>query len=191
MLASFWGKFKHMNFWRHDVLQRLKIIERSCWPIVGYKCSSWPLQAAALTRIDKLQKSLYGDSLHLQWRGDDTPKTYNMRKGVTAAKYVAQIGKWSMRWWAKAANHYDHMCRAHKATDFSLWLLRFQNAIWLRSKRSLFGFASLVGRSGTRAKAGKIAARFEESLWEYNTSYESAYVSYHVSCFIYHFACVI
>ena len=84
-----------------------------------------------------------------------------------------QAGLWSKHWFDRATAWNDHVRRDHVGLGWNKKFLEFHDSHWLREQRAVFAptasskrspWTILAGRTGTRASAGKVQARWEESI---------------------------
>ena len=173
MWRAFFRSFADRTGKKIPTEQKVKALQRSVRPVFSYKCSLWPPQVTIAKEIDGVQRKMLSLSSPVPWKPDETAEEHARRQTRQSSRLASQSGLWSKHWIDRALAWDEHVRRNHVGWEWNNKLLNFHNATWLCELRSQYvpsqsqrvsPWTILAGRTGTRAMAGKVQPRWEESI---------------------------
>ena len=160
--------------------QKLGVIQRAIRSQLSFRCSVWPPQRSISQEMDALQRKMVSIACRLPRHSGESPEAYALRRGRHARKLIGTGGTWSRYWFARAVAWSEHISRGRGPCKWNRDLLEFHNSEWLQGRRIPFAtvvstrirsWSAFAGRTATRAAAGKVQPRWEESVrWAKDSS---------------------
>ena len=160
MWKAFWANCGHSSFRAAPVQVKLDLLNRSCAPLLSYRCSRWPPQRRVAQELDQLQGKMVSILLRMPRRPGEAINEYCRRRNREAAKKCKKVGLWSLHWFKRAVAWDRHIQRGHNPFSWPSLLHEFHDASWLEHQRHC---QNLRG-TGTRVSAGRPHARWNEGI---------------------------
>ena len=151
----------------------LACMHRAVRPMLSFRCSIWPPQKQVASELDAIQRKMIAIACPIPWAPGEDPAQYARRMGRHASAIAREGGTWSQHWFDRALAWDAHVQRNHTGCKWNHSLCSFHDHEWLQEQRAAYAalnpvrmnpWTLLAGRTGTRAQAGKIQPRWQESV---------------------------
>ena len=164
-LRAFWRGVGSSWARRASESQRIHRMDKTVWALLVFHVSRWSMSPALMDQLDRFQRKLVAIVLRLPRRQNEDIHAYITHRGRHAAEGARRAGLWGLRCSARVLSWDEHLLRQRNAWAWAAMLRKWHDSSWLEQRRLAFGTGSVTaGRTGTRARAAGVCARWESGL---------------------------
>lgn len=164
MWRSFWSTVRHKAARSLPPETRLKLLDRAVRPILDFHCTRWPCSTQVSIDIDTLQRKMIRIALGDRKQPHESPEAFVRIAGRAAGVVAARHGLWSARHSRRVLDWEEHLLRDRNFKSWASRLYIWRDRAFLMHKRAAEGGPSIAGRTGTRAKAGRVPVRWHDGV---------------------------
>ena len=160
--AAFGANFKLDSAKCLSQQHKVTLLNRAVQPIIEFSASRWPPTSRNLSVVGNLQHRMMSLITKTARSTDDTPAEFQARKN----RHIARVRKvhWKERVKQRSLHWYAHLSRERNYASPASRLLRYKDALFMETMRTLNRPNSVARGSCTRINQHAIQPRWEESV---------------------------
>ena len=143
---------------------KMGFLQRCVRPLAAWKWSQWPFTKTAATKLDQCQTHMIAVLNPVQQLSHESPLEFFARRSRLCGRMAKTAGKWSLQWARSLPKWKGHYERDHAQCRWNPSIAAWHDNIWLEAQRMEHTGANATTRTRTRAKTGRVLARWHESL---------------------------
>ena len=166
--AGFWANPGQLRSDRRaSVSMKLRLMQRTTTPLWSWRAGAWAPTRGMARQLNAAQRKMTASLITVAPIAGEEPQQYVRRRARAAGALCRAKGLWSKTQLKRARDWKAHLDRA-VASGSKSWaarMLGLKQLDWLRQKRAEANSpGTLAGATGTRARGGAPAARWQEAL---------------------------